>query len=149
MPGPHIITDGGPAEHVWGPFQSCEILILGNPVIGIRVVLKFMCAEPLRRMVEWVDCSPSSNRAIRADCAAGSVTTLVHTGIFARDHVGTKLRVPIEIKRAFNGRSKNARAGTDANPVVQIHKIAGSVLKTIHKDFGKFHPKHSPRVALA
>src|SRR5262245_24173134 len=103
------------------------------------MVLEFVDAQPLGRMIERIDGRTRADGAKRADRRAGDEAVLVHAEIFSRDHVGPDLGILVEKERPADGGLDDASARIEAHDAMKVRRLVGCVLKTVDENLGVLH----------
>ena len=111
------------------------------------MILEFVDAEPVSRMIEGINGGARPDRAVRANRSSRNETAFVKPVILAGDDIRPNLCVPVHIQGAVNGRAEYARPRTDAHDVAQLNEASCIVFKLIDKNSGEFHFATTPLTA--
>ena len=111
--------------------QPVHCLVFLDPIVGIRVILEFVNAEPIGRMIERIDRGPGADGAERAHGGARDKTILVHARIFAYRHVRPELGIAAEIERAQDFRANDFRARKNSDKGTRLSDLVGEVFDKI------------------
>src|SRR5262245_65187085 len=103
------------------------------------MILELIGAEPVRRMIERIDCGARADRAKGADSRPRDKAILVHAEILAGNHIRTDLGIPVEEQWTADRRFDDAGTRIEFHDAVKKCRLAAGVLEKVDEQFRIFH----------